>query len=46
MSNNKFPSALADEMFRNNIIFHKILHVPTLNIVLDVSEDFEEFLWA
>ncbi len=44
--NNKFPSALSDEMFRNNIIFHKIIHVPTLNIVLDVCEDFEEFLWA
>ncbi len=45
-SNNKFPSALSGEMFNNNVVFHKILHVPTLNVGLNVSEDFEEFLWA
>ncbi len=45
MSNNKFPSQLSEEMFNNNVVFRKILHVPTLNVDLDVSEDFEEFLW-
>lgn len=44
-SNNKFPSQLSEEMFKNNVIFQKILHVPTLNVDLNVSEDFEEFLW-
>jgi hypothetical protein len=45
ISNNKFPAALAEEMFNNNVKFHRILHVPTLNVGLKVSEDFEEFLW-
>ncbi|HHX4867370.1 MULTISPECIES: hypothetical protein [Acinetobacter calcoaceticus/baumannii complex] len=45
MSNNKFTSQLSEEMFKNNVIFQKILHVPTLNADLNVSEDFEEFLW-
>ncbi|MGQ0894504.1 hypothetical protein ACT4Y0_14955 [Acinetobacter baumannii] len=43
---NKFPSALSEEMFNNNVVFSKILHVPTLNVGQKVSEDFEEFLWA
>lgn len=45
-SNNKFPSALSEEMFNYSILFSKILHVPTLNVGEKVSEDFEEFLWA
>ncbi|ENU42979.1 hypothetical protein F985_03878 [Acinetobacter seifertii] len=45
-SNNKFPSALSEEMFNYSILFSKILHVPTLNVGEKVSDDFEEFLWA
>lgn len=45
-SNNKFPSSLSGEMFNNNVIFHKILHVPTLNVGQKVTEDFEDFIWC
>ncbi|HBI8878541.1 hypothetical protein [Acinetobacter baumannii] len=45
MSNTNFPSQLAEDMYNNSVIFHKIIHVPTLGVADHVSEDFEEFLW-
>ena len=46
MQNNKFPRNLIEEIFNSNVIFEKILHVPSLTASdsHNVSDQFTDFL--
>ncbi len=46
MPNNKFPRNLIEEIFNSNVIFEKILHVPSLTASdsHNVSDQFTDFL--
>lgn len=44
MTEQIFPSQLAEDMYDNNTKFETILHIPTLNVSDRVPEAFEDFL--